>query len=52
MGQNIISTNAEIEVIEGDVLSAMFYGELTPESAAEEFMRLMEEKVAELKGDS
>lgn len=52
MGQNIISTNAEIEVIEGDVLSALYYEELTPESAADEFMTLMEDKVAELKGDN
>lgn len=49
MGQNIISTNAEIETIENDVLSALYYDELTPESAADEFMKLMEEKVAELK---
>lgn len=49
MGQNIISTNAEIETIENDVLSALYYEELTPESAADEFMKLMEEKAAELK---
>ena len=49
LGQNVISTNAEIETIENDVLSALYYDELTPETAADEFMELMTEKVAELK---
>lgn len=51
MGQNIISTNAEIESIEGDMLSALYYGDVSPEEAAEEFMRLMTDKVEELKGN-
>lgn len=52
MGQNIISTNAEIEAIETDMLSALYYGEITPEEAADEFMRLMTDKAAELKENS
>lgn len=52
MGQNIISTNAEIESIENDILSALYYGELTPEEAGKEFMSLMTGKVAELKENS
>lgn len=49
LGQNVISTNAEIEIIENDVLNALYYDELTPETAADEFIKLMTEKVAELK---
>ena len=49
LGLNVISTNAEIETIENDALSALYYDELTPETAADEFMELMTEKVAELK---
>lgn len=52
LGQNIISTNAEIESIENDMLSALYYGEVTPEEAAIEFMRLMSDKAAELKESS
>ncbi|RZS94284.1 ABC transporter substrate-binding protein [Cuneatibacter caecimuris] len=48
-GQNVISTNTEIETIENDVLNALYYGELTPETAADEFIKLMTKKVAELK---
>lgn len=48
MGQNIISTNAEIESIENDMLSALYYGDFTPEEAAEEFMTLMTDKVEDL----
>ncbi len=48
-GQNIISTNVALETIEGDVLSALYYGDLTAEQAADEFVTLMSEKVAELK---
>lgn len=48
-GQNVVSTNTEIETIERDVLNALYYGELTPETAADEFIKLMTKKVAELK---
>lgn len=51
MGQNIISTNAEIESIENDMLSALYYGDFTPEEAADEIVRLMTDKVEELKGN-
>ena len=49
LGQNVVSTNAEIEIIENDILNALYYDELTPEAAADEFIKLMTEKVAELK---
>lgn len=49
LGQNVVSTNAEIETIENDILNALYYGELTPETAADEFISLMTDKVEELK---
>ena len=49
LGQNVISTNAEIETIENDVLNAVYYKEKSPAEGAEEFVKLMEEKVLELK---
>lgn len=48
-GQNIISTNTELETIETDILAELYYGDLTPDTAADKFMQLMTDKVDELK---
>lgn len=48
-GQNIISTNTTLETIENDILSGLYYGDYTAEQAAAEFVKLMTERVAELK---
>jgi ABC-type sugar transport system, periplasmic component len=48
-GQNIISTNTTLETIEQDILSALYYGDYTVDEAAEEFVKLMTERVNELK---
>lgn len=48
-GQNIISTNITIETLSNDMLSALFYGDYTPEEAAEELVKLMTEQVEEMK---
>jgi oligogalacturonide transport system substrate-binding protein len=48
-GQNIISTNTTLETIENDILSGLYYGDYTVEQAAEQFVKLMTERVAELK---
>ncbi len=48
-GQNTISTNTTLETIENDILSGLYYGDYTAEQAAEEFVKLMTERVAELK---
>lgn len=52
LGQNIISTNAEIETIEGDTLSAVYYGDKSTKAAASDFMKLMADKVNDLKEDA
>lgn len=48
-GQNIISTNEELERIEGDFISSVYYDEYTPEEAAEAFVEAMQDCVNELK---
>lgn len=48
-GQNIISTNTTLETIENDILSALYYGDYTVDEAAAEFVKLMGERVEELK---
>ena len=48
-GQNIISTNEELERIELDFISSVYYGEYTPEEAAEAFVEAIQDCVDELK---
>lgn len=48
-GQNIISTNAQLEQIENDFISAVYYGDYTPEEGAKAFMEAMQNCVDELK---
>jgi len=48
-GQNIISTNEELERIENDFISGVYYGDYTPAEAAEAFMEAMQDCVEELK---
>lgn len=48
-GQNIISTNEDLERIEGDFISGVYYGDYTPEEAAEAFVEAMQICVDELK---
>lgn len=48
-GQNIISTNEQLEQIEGDFISAVYYGDYTPEEGAKAFMEAMQNCVDELK---
>ncbi|MEG1892022.1 MAG: ABC transporter substrate-binding protein [Clostridia bacterium] len=51
-GQNIISTNTMLETIENDILSALYYGDIDEQQAAEQFVAQMEERVAEMKAAS
>lgn len=48
-GQNIISTNEQLEQIESDFISAVYYGDYTPEAAAKAFVEAMQNCVDELK---
>lgn len=48
-GQNVISTSTTIETIANDMLNALYYGDYDMDGAAEEFVRLMEERVEEMK---
>lgn len=48
-GQNIISTNEELERIEGDFISGVYYGDYTPEEAGEAFVEAIQNCVDELK---
>ena len=48
-GQNIISTNMDIETIENDILNKLYYGDITVDAAADQFIKLMTDKVLELK---
>lgn len=48
MGQNIISTNALIETLEDDYISAFYYGDYTAEEAAKGFLADLAAVVAEL----
>lgn len=48
-GQNIISTNSQLEEIEGDYISAVYYADYTPEQAAEKFYEDIQNCVNELK---
>ena len=48
-GQNIISTNAQLEQLENDFISAVYYGDYTPEEGAKAFVEAMQNCVDELK---
>ena len=48
-GQNTISTNTEIETIENDILSKLYYGDISADSAASQFMNRMTDEVSQLK---
>ena len=47
-GQNIISTNEQLEEIEGDFISGVYYGDYTPEEAGPAFYDAIANCVAEL----
>lgn len=48
-GINVISASSEFAIVISDMLNKVYYGDHTPEGAANEFIRLMEQKTAELK---
>jgi len=48
-GQNIISTNTDIETIENDILNKLYYGDLNTDTAADQFIKRMTDKADELK---
>jgi oligogalacturonide transport system substrate-binding protein len=48
--QTFVSLNKEIQMIENDILAKVAYKEYTPEKAADEMIKLMTDKLNELKG--
>lgn len=48
-GINVISASSEFAIVISDTLNKVYYGDLTPDAAATEFIQLMEQKAAELK---